>query len=489
MLSIGLTLLLAAPASALLSTAPLFGASSRAAVLRAGQLRSVAEAPPAVSPARTKNGRYWQSPVHPKGGATCGACAPAIVPLRVLLSLPARRACRLNVRIDDEWYDLTNWRAAHPAGTHWIDAYNNTDATEVMYGFHSDAALGMIQRLPKPKGAVPDLAPPSKATYAFRELRRQLVADGWYKPNVWGETKKLLPWLASTVAGVSLARRATNPLQAFCAILLLAVGNTLSGWLAHDYVHGRGWWPTLMRPFGELVGGMSTTWWSNKHNMHHALTNEVGYDEDIALDPFLFLWQPDPKNDNRAMRKLQHWYWPLPYSILFLYWRFDSIKYAMKAKKQGEALRLGLHWAAFLAMVPAHMLFLSVWLSGLITATIVTVTHQSEELFFGENLRKYDFIEAQFRSTRNAVCNNPISHMLWGGMQWQLEHHIFPTMPRYKYPAVSKVLKQFAAEHDIDYRETGEFKIIKDNVDLLKKMAMAEPVPGNPTSEPLFKQV
>merc|ERR1711965_448396 len=44
---------------------------------------------------------------------------------------------RLNVRIDDEWYDLTGFRAAHPAGSHWIDAYNNQDATEVLYGFHS----------------------------------------------------------------------------------------------------------------------------------------------------------------------------------------------------------------------------------------------------------------------------------------------------------------------------------------------------------------
>ena len=59
--------------------------------------------------------------------------------------------------------------------------------------------------------------------------------------------------------------------------------------LAHDYVHGRGRFSTFMRPFGELFGGMSTTWWSNKHNMHHALTNEVGYDEDIALEPFIYL--------------------------------------------------------------------------------------------------------------------------------------------------------------------------------------------------------
>jgi len=270
---------------------------------------------------------------------------------------------------------------------------------------------------------------------------------------------------------------------------MLAISNTLAGWLSHDYVHGRGRFATTMRGFGELVGGMSTTWWSNKHNMHHALTNEVGYDEDIALDPALHLWRPDPANDITWLRRWQHVYWPLPYSILFLYWRFDSIRYVLAHKKWNEAARLAGHWAAFLAIVPAGPLFLSVWLSGLITATIVTVTHQSEEIFLGDTLRKYDFVEAQFRSTRDAKCNNPISHMLWGGMQWQLEHHLFPTMPRYRYPAVSKILKSFAAEQGLDYRVTGEFKIIADNVKLLKTLATAPQQPGNPDSTPLFKQI
>jgi len=338
--------------------------------------------------------------------------------------------------------------------------------------------------------------PPTQATYAFRALRNRLLDEGWFKPTVWGETKKLLPWAASTVLGVMVARAARTPIKAFLGVLLLAIGNTLAGWLAHDYVHGRNRFCTAMRGFGELMGGMSTTWWSNKHNMHHALTNEVGYDEDIALEPALHLWEPDPKNDLRWLRKWQHVYWPLPYSILFLYWRFDSIRYVFKHQKWSEAARLAVHWGLFASLVPTHLLFYSIWLSGLLTATIVTVTHQSEEIFLGDTLRKYDFCEAQFRSTRDAKCNNPLSHMLWGGMQWQLEHHLFPTMPRYRYPAVAKELLRFSEEQKalgqgdgLDYRVTGEFQIIKDNVALLKKLALAEPMPGNPSAEPIFKQV
>jgi len=409
---------------------------------------------------------------------------------------PGKKTGRLNIRIDDDWYDLTNWRVAHPAGTHWIDAYNNSDATEVMYAFHSDRAMEMFKRLPKSKDPPTGVRPPTKATYAFRAFRQRLVDEGWYKPTFWGEAKKLLPWGTMLAAGISISRSARTPLRSLLAVVFLAVANTLAGWLAHDYVHGRNFFCSAMRGFGELAGGMSTTWWSMKHNMHHALTNEVGYDEDIALEPALHLWQPDPTRDVPWLRKWQHVYWPLPYSILFLYWRFDSIRYVLKHKKHGEAFRLALHWAAFASLVPLSTLFYSIWLSGLITATIVTVTHQSEEIFLGDTLRKYDFVEAQFRSTRDATCNNPISHILWGGMQWQLEHHLFPTMPRYRYPAVARELIAWSEEQKalgqgegLDYRVTGEFQIVADNVALLKQLALAEPKPGNPSAEPIFKQV
>ena len=56
----------------------------------------------------------------------------AIAPAPEEVAAPRKAAKeRLNIRIDDEWYDLTNWRVAHPAGAHWIDAYKGADATEV----------------------------------------------------------------------------------------------------------------------------------------------------------------------------------------------------------------------------------------------------------------------------------------------------------------------------------------------------------------------
>jgi fatty acid desaturase len=71
---------------------------------------------------------------------------------------------------------------------------------------------------------------------------------------------------------------------------------------------------------------------------------------------------------------------------------------------------------------------------------------------------------------------------LWGGMQYQLEHHLFPSMPRSKYPLLRERLIQFSKENNIPggYRESGEFEILKMNWDLYKRVAEADPVPGAP---------
>ena len=88
---------------------------------------------------------------------------------------------QLRVRIDDEWYDLSRWRNAHPAGSHWIDLYKDRDATEVMYGFHSQKGMDMIKRLPKAKTIPENVPPMSEATMNFRKWRADLVKDGWFE--------------------------------------------------------------------------------------------------------------------------------------------------------------------------------------------------------------------------------------------------------------------------------------------------------------------
>ena len=69
-------------------------------------------------------------------------------------------------------------------------------------------------------------------------------------------------------------------------------------------------------------------------------------------------------------------------------------------------------------------------------------------------------------------------------MQYQLEHHLFPTMPRSKYPLLKPILSKFANDNNIEggYRESGEFDILRMNWELYKRVAEADPVVGAPYS-------
>jgi len=397
--------------------------------------------------------------------------------------------CRtsLDVRIHGNWFDLSGWRKAHPAGSHWIDWYDGRDATEVMDAFHSAKARGMWERLPKSKPetvvalkeqGVPD---ETNTQMAFRKLRDDLEADGWFERDYVHEFKLIGIWF-SLVAGAIATAHTFAPLS----IILTGLAMTNAGWLGHDYIHGVDDFSNKMRYFSTLGAGLGATWWSDKHNKHHALTNEMGVDEDIATDPFLYAWAPDPKYDS-PLRKIQHLIFFVPFSFMFALWRVDTIQVLVNAieEKRPEAKKelylILAHYGVLLTVLPFNVWVPAVFLSGLMSALIVTPTHQSEEFF--EDFQ-HDWVTAQFTSTRNAVMSNPFSEWLWGGMQYQLEHHLFPSMPRSKYPLLKPILQKFAKENNVPggYRESGEFEILKMNWDLYKTVAKADPVPGAPYS-------
>eukprot|EP01041_Mallomonas_annulata_P012318 gene12318-25911_t len=385
----------------------------------------------------------------------------------------------LDVRIDDVWYDLSGWRNAHPAGDHWIDLYRQRDATEVMHGFHSEKGRTMFQRLPKSKDVeeLEEIAGPvTQLTRNFRTLRNQLEADGWWKRDFFHEARLISIWAGLFFGGVVLSK--TLP---FVAVGMLALANTAAGWIGHDYIHGVDKFSQYMRNFASIAAGMSPTWWSDKHNKHHALTNEVGVDEDIATDPAIYIYPPSPEKDT-PLRKFQHLYLPLPLSLLFMIWRIDSAKLCFKdamngfkRKTQMESVMQMIHYAFMFTFVPIPVFLGQLFAAGFMTAIIVTVTHQSEELLYEHNR---DFVDNQFRTTRDAKCSNIFSDWLWGGMQWQLEHHLFPSMPRSKYPALSKILMKFAKDNNVEYRITNEFEILKMNWDTYRKTAVEAPIPN-----------
>lgn len=419
----------------------------------------------------------------------CNGVASIPKPALGKAAAPARGG-QLHVRIDDRWHDLTKWRAAHPAGDHWIDLFSAQDATDVFHAFHStDTRKRMMPRIPlvKDAGEVAALdaacAPVSQLTRDFREWREQLEAEGWWEREPLTEAGTLGLWALAVAAGATFAWSGLPLVSTLFAVLTLATANTMAGWLGHDYIHGKDKFCEAMRPFGCLAAGLSATWWSDKHNLHHAVTNEVGTDEDLMVDPALWLWAPNETSD-KPWRRWQHRYIALPFSLLFHIWRLDSLKVAWSRRAEGNMLR-----AELLPLVAHYFLFFAacscslpkmlgvVSLSSLFTAVIVTVSHQTEELFFE---RQPDWVAAQLGSTRDSVSSNPFSEWVWGGMNYQVEHHLFPTMPRNRYPALAPKLKAWCEARGVTYRVDGELDILKRNFAMYKAIAEAPVDPAAP---------
>ena len=84
-----------------------------------------------------------------------------------------------------------------------------------------------------------------------------------------------------------------------------------------------------------------------------------------------------------------------------------------------------------------------------------------------------EYVDMQFRSTREAECGPWWETMLWGGMDVQLVHHLFPTMPRYKLHKLRPLVQAFAEEKGLNFRISSTSDIIKQNYNLLKTVGQS----------------
>jgi fatty acid desaturase len=376
---------------------------------------------------------------------------------------------RLRLKLNDRWYDLTQWQHQHPGGHEILQHLNNLDATDAFYSLHSEEAIKRLSKLYSVPVSKDNDAPnqPTQATKNFRKLRQELIAEGWFQRSLLWEFFYQFAVYSMAIVGSIAAYYHYN----WIAIGLLGLCMQQAGWIGHDHTHGRGKGQFVLgHIMSGLITGFSSTWWSNKHNTHHVYTNYLGIDVDIENDPVFHLFFPAAKNDV-FYRRFQHIYFPFAMSFLYISWKIQSLQYAFKTANMLELMSFipGYIWLLWLGW---KVSIASILLAGFLVAIIVTVTHQSEDMIdTSTELTKYSFVEAQFNTTRDAASNNPFLNWLWGGMQFQLEHHLFPTMPKYYYASLQPRIKQFAKANGIEFRVESMMEVWFRNFRTLKFFA------------------
>lgn len=317
---------------------------------------------------------------------------------------------------------------------------------------------------------MPESVPlPRNGDYA--ELRRIVRAEGLLEARDGYYAVKLAVAVATIAAGVLIALVATHPAIILADAVFLAFGATQAALLSHDIIHrqafrGKRLNGTLRLLIGNLLLGISHTWWDEKHSQHHANPNHIDKDPDIQL-PFIVFSADRIAEKPRWMRPfiaMQAVFLVLvfPFQAIAMYWTS-----AVHLAKDAPGLRvvqvalIAAHFALAGALIvalpggwPLAATFAAVHLGtfGLYNSSVFASNHKGMPLT--ADGKRLDFLREQVMTSRD-VDGHPITDFWYGGLNYQIEHHLFPTMPRKNLPRAQAIVREFCAERGIVYHSTS----------------------------------
>jgi fatty acid desaturase len=258
--------------------------------------------------------------------------------------------------------------------------------------------------------------------------------------------------------------------QLVVAVFLAVVYGQLS-FIGHDaghkqILHGRRANDAVGLVFAGLVG-LSYGWWIGKHNRHHANPNHEDDDPDLDSPALTFTTGQGyaKRGFLRWMAKYQAFlFFPLlPLEGLSLHW--SSIRAAWRGDVRFSKLERVLLIVNCVLYLAGVFFVLSPW-----TGIVFVVVHQGlwgvyMGCSFAPNHKgmltmtqghTLDFLRKQVLTSRN-VRGGFFVDFLLGGLNYQIEHHLFPGMPRPNLVRVQPIVRSFCAEHGISYSQTGLF--------------------------------
>lgn len=249
----------------------------------------------------------------------------------------------------------------------------------------------------------------------------------------------------------------------------------------HDGAHGSfsryKWVNSLASNFANFLGA-SQHMWKTKHNViHHTYTNIHGVDDDIEARPLLRLCEEQPRY---KIHRYQHFYFWAAYSLLYIYWVFvtDYKKYITGRIASTELRKMTLqehfffwfyklaHGFLFVAL-PIYMVGFMPWMIGFLSMGLVAgfvlsivfqLAHTVEHTHFpmpdnATGKMEDEWAIHQIKTTANFATNNKLVSWLVGGLNFQVEHHLFPRISHVHYPAISQIIKKACEDFGITYIE------------------------------------
>jgi linoleoyl-CoA desaturase len=322
----------------------------------------------------------------------------------------------------------------------------------------------------------------------FKELKKEvhtaLEAEDLPHQGPWQMHVKsvviLLAWLGVYLAllsgaeyGVGLLVAVSIALSVFTSSLQLAIMHDAS----HKAFAKTGWLNTFMS-FTCIGAGISFRLWFHKHVVaHHCHTNVPGEDHDI-LSGGMFRFHDGDRW--RPWHRWQHFYAIPLYSCLALKWIvIDDIVDALSNRFNVDGREQARIWVEIVLSRAAHVVLFGVlpymalgsleawllfylvhWMAvGIILAIVFQLAHVTDVQSFPESAKAYhgDWALHQLATTADFAVTNRVLTFLVGGLNFQVEHHIFPRISHIHYPRIQPIVKRFCEDNGVNYYEYRTF--------------------------------
>jgi linoleoyl-CoA desaturase len=256
--------------------------------------------------------------------------------------------------------------------------------------------------------------------------------------------------------------------------------------VAHDALHGayssRPCINALLGYTFDLCGASGYMWKLTHNGIHHTYTNVHGLDEDLTVSPLLRL---SPHAPWHPVHRYQHLYAFFAYSLSTLFWVLakDYKYFFQRNLGPYAATRHPIHqWIGLFAWkavyyawsiaIPLMVLNVAWWqfalgwltmhlVAGALLGTVFQLAHVVEEtshpLAAANGKMNTAWLVHQMETTSNFGSGNTLLTWFVGGLNHQIEHHLFPRICSVHYPAISHIVRAAAQEHGIRYNEHATF--------------------------------
>ncbi|XP_053417787.1 fatty acid desaturase 2-like protein FADS2B [Nycticebus coucang] len=396
--------------------------------------------------------------------------------------------------IDRKVYSVTGWADRHPGGRRVLQHYAGEDATDAFRAMHPDLDLVQLYLKPLLIGELAAGEPSqernknSQLVKDFQELRKTVEAMNLFDANLGFFFLHMAQILALEVlAWLILYQFGSGWCITILISFLLTISQAQCAFLQHDLGHlsifKKSKWNHLLQNvvMGHLKG-LSPNWWNNRHSQHHVKTNIYPKDPDIDMGPLFLLGDSQPVKYGKKKIKYidyekQHLYFytvGLPL-LMPVYFNLTSMQTMYLRRDWGDIAWVSSFYIRHFVMFgPFYGVFGTLLLIYLVKflespwiAYVTQMSHISMTMSAEENR---DWLSTQVLATCN-VEQSFFNDWFTGHLNFQIEHHLFPTMPRHNYHKVAPLVRSLCAKHRLQYVNKPMLKAFGDIPWALKKSA------------------